>query len=278
MTLEEVIQICNGRFVEYHSFSAGAENQCVDLANKWLVEGLGLKAIIGTNAIDFPSKAVELNDMEWIPNTDEGIPDPGDLIIYEGKYGHIDIALEGCTQTKVVAFSQNYPTGSPCVVRTSSYLRPKVVGWLHPKKVTMDPLQACLVDREKFWKERDEARSQLEQQIIKTAAVESNYLQYVEAANQFLTDLEQALVIVSKKEDPTEDRIKGVMAAISELRQKAETPVLPPASVETKKPEPPKPCPVTEVDYLDLAPDEIRVLNIYHEVKRLKNYLVSLVK
>jgi len=132
MTLQEFVTKYTGKFVEYHSYDPAAKNQCVDLANQWLDEGLGLQAIIGTNAIDFPGKAVA-DGMEWIPNSETGVPDPGDLIVYEGTIGHIDIALEGCTQTKVIAFSQNYPTGSPCVVRSSSYLRPKVVGWIHPE-------------------------------------------------------------------------------------------------------------------------------------------------
>lgn len=133
MTLKEFVSKYAGRFVEYHSYDPRAKNQCVDLVNQWLDEGLGLEAIIGANAIDFPSKAVA-NGMEWIPNFPEGVPAPGDLIIYKGKYGHIDIALDGCTQSKVVAFSQNYPTGSPCVVRTSNYLVPEVVGWIHPEE------------------------------------------------------------------------------------------------------------------------------------------------
>lgn len=132
MNLSDFVKKYSGKFVEYHSYDPAAKNQCVDLANQWLDEGLGLKAIIGTNAIDFPSKAVA-NGMIWIPNTPDGIPQPGDLIVYEGKIGHIDIALEGCTTSKIVAFSQNYPTGSPCVVRTGTYLRPKVEGWIHPK-------------------------------------------------------------------------------------------------------------------------------------------------
>jgi len=134
MTLSEFVKKYTNQFVEYHSYDPRAKNQCTDLANQWLVEGLGLQAIIGTNAIDFPSKAVA-NGMDWIPNTPEGIPQPGDLIVYEGAVGHIDIALEGCTTSKIVAFSQNYPTGSPCVVRTGTYLRPKVVGWISPKGI-----------------------------------------------------------------------------------------------------------------------------------------------
>lgn len=133
MTVDEFVNKYNGKYVEYHSYSAGAKNQCVDLANQWIDEGLGLKAIIGTNAIDFPGKAVEMG-WEWIPNFPEGMPDPGDLIIYEGQYGHIDIALGGCTIFKIQAFSQNYPTGSPCIIRTSNYLKPKCIGWLHPKE------------------------------------------------------------------------------------------------------------------------------------------------
>lgn len=166
MTPKQFVDKYNGQFVEYHSYDPVAKNQCVDLANEWLDKGLGLKAIIGTNAIDFPSKAVA-NGMDWIPNTDDGIPEPGDLIVYAGKIGHIDIALEGCTKSKVVAFSQNYPTGSPCVVRSSSYLKPKVEGWIHPKgTMNADELHVCLKDRQKFWDERDSLLRELQAESV----------------------------------------------------------------------------------------------------------------
>lgn len=175
MTLPSFVDKYNGKKVEYHSYSSNSKFQCVDLVNQWIDEGLGLEAIIGTNAIGFPGKAVEMG-WEWIPNFPEGIPDPGDLIVYEGQYGHIDIALEGCTIDKIKAFSQNYPTGSPCVIRTSNYLKPKCIGWLHPEE-NMTELETCLADRKKFWDERDVLWRELGKDNQEAALAEINRLQ-----------------------------------------------------------------------------------------------------
>jgi len=230
MTLQEFIQKYTNQFVEYHSYDPAAKNQCVDLANQWLVEGLGLEAIIGTNAIDFPSKAVA-RGMDWIPNTPDGIPEPGDLIVYEGTIGHIDIALEGCTKDKVVAFSQNYPTGSPCVVRTGTYLRPKAVGWLHHE--TSDVLTVCLQQHTELvtkcntleetiknnQKILEDTQSDLAELQIRLEATNANYQSLIESDKQFFTNLEASLGIVTKKEDTRDDREKAVMAAVSDLRQ-----------------------------------------------------------
>lgn len=210
MTIQEFVQKYTNKFVEYHSFDPAAKNQCVDLVNQWLVEGLGLQAIIGTNAIDFPGKAVA-NGMDWIPNTPDGIPQPGDLIVYEGTVGHIDIALEGCTTSKIVAFSQNYPTGSPCVVRTGTYLRPKVVGWISPKGIMTNELQACLADREKFWKERDDVFAALSTDSVEGAkSVIGGY-------KSRITDLGNQLGVAQAEVANREEQVKRLNDKIANL-------------------------------------------------------------
>ncbi len=133
MNLEDFIAKYKGKFVEYHSYGTGAKNQCVDLANQYIVEVLKLTAIIGTNANDFPSKA-NPNDYDYIPNSPLAIPKVGDLIIWNGTWGHIAIFYEGDVNS-FVSFDQNYPTGSPCKLVGHSYQG--VLGWLHPKKEIM---------------------------------------------------------------------------------------------------------------------------------------------
>lgn len=125
-----------GKFVEYHSFDPAAKNQCADLANQWIVEGLGLPAIIGTNAIDFPKKAD--NKYEWIKNTPDGLPKQGDLMIFNiGAYGHISIFDSGDLNS-FTSLDQNYPVGSPVKLVKHNYS--KVIGWLHPKESMSDCL------------------------------------------------------------------------------------------------------------------------------------------
>ncbi len=117
---------------------------------------LGLKAIIGTNAKDFPSKA-STDDYDYILNSPMGIPEAGDLMIWNGTWGHIAIYVEGDVNS-FVSFDENYPTNSPCVLVRHSYQG--VIGWLHPKKESMgNELDTCMADRKKFWEERDTCRN-----------------------------------------------------------------------------------------------------------------------
>lgn len=141
MTLQDFIKKYNGKFVEYHSFSSGAKNQCVDLANQYIVEVLGLPAIIGTNAQDFPTKRGQ--NYDWILNTPTGVPSPGDLMIFKSpdNVGHISIFVEGDANS-FKSFDQNYPTGSPSKIVTHNYKN--VIGWMHPRKETMSDLLTYL--------------------------------------------------------------------------------------------------------------------------------------
>jgi archaellum component FlaC len=126
MTLDEFLLKYNGEYVEVAG-SANAKNQCVDLANLYLREVLGLPIIEWTNAIDFPKKS----SLEFVRNTSEGVPEPGDLIIFSiGDYGHIAIFVEGDAKS-FRSFDQNYPIGTPCHIQNHYYKT--VIGWLRCK-------------------------------------------------------------------------------------------------------------------------------------------------
>lgn len=127
MTLTEFLIKYNGKWVEVAG-SVNAKNQCVDLANAFIRDVLGLPIIEWTNAVDFPSKAGDA--YEWIKNTPTGIPQEGDLMIFGGKYGHISIFLEGNVNT-FKSFDQNFPLGSDSHVQGHGYSN--VLGWLRKK-------------------------------------------------------------------------------------------------------------------------------------------------
>lgn len=175
MTLQQFIDKYNGKFVEYHSYDPRAKNQCVDLANQYIVEVLNLTPIIGTNAQDFPKKIG--NEFIYIENTPEGLPKAGDLMIFKSadKVGHISIFVEGTTGL-FTSFDQNYPTGSPCKLTRHNYKN--VLGWLRPKGVIMDDELKALKEKLEWYereypieqqrvtdarRERDEALTSLEQ-------------------------------------------------------------------------------------------------------------------
>jgi hypothetical protein len=164
MTFTEFMEKWNGQYLEVAG-SSNALYQCVDLANAYLRDVLNHPIIEWTNAIDFPSK---LPDFTYILNTPDGVPQEGDLVIWGGTYGHIAIFIEGDTNS-FRSFDQNYPSGTPCHVQGHTYSN--VIGWLRSRNETVskEVYDACMVDRQKFWSERDTALAKvtdLEKKVI----------------------------------------------------------------------------------------------------------------
>lgn len=131
MSLQEFIEKYNGEYLEVAGSSA--QNQCVDLANAYLRDVLNHPIVEWTNATDFPSK---LTDFEWIQNTPDGVPQEGDIIVWQNStYGHIAIFVEGNT-TSFRSFDQNFPTGSPCHIQNHTYIT--AMCWGRPKEPTVE--------------------------------------------------------------------------------------------------------------------------------------------
>lgn len=124
--------------------SPGATNQCVDLANAYIRDVLGLPIIEWTNAVDFPSKAGPA--YEYILNTPTNIPKEGDIVIWKPSPGHIAVFIEGNVDS-FRSFDQNFPVGSPCHVQNHTYLN--VTGWLRAK-VTAPTEDTVLVPKAQF--------------------------------------------------------------------------------------------------------------------------------
>lgn len=148
MSLQSFIDKYNGKKVEHHSFSSNSKYQCVDLANQWIVEGLGLPAIIGTNAQDFPKKAEP--HFEYIKNKLDIFPEPGDLVIFKSPdgVGHISIYVKYIHQNLFTSFDQNYPTGAPCKLVNHNYKN--VLGWMRPKGESMPSDGNIEISKETF--------------------------------------------------------------------------------------------------------------------------------
>ena len=134
--LNQFISNLNGQFVEVSSKSA--IYQCMDLAYLW-VFCLGLpKATIQKGyAYEVWDKANDLTReyFDLIPNTIEAIPQEGDLVVWNNKYGpagHIAIVVSA-TQAKMTVFEQNNPLGTNAHVQERSYTN--VSGFLRPIKL-----------------------------------------------------------------------------------------------------------------------------------------------
>ena len=149
MTLEEFITKYTGKFVEYHSYGSGALNQCTDCTNQYIVEVLGKTAIIGTNAVDFPTKASK-DEFDFIKDAPLIVPEKGDLVVW--KTNHIAICLYADVELPwFTSFDQNWPTGSVCKKVDHSYSN--VFGWLRPKGGSMSCLLYNNNEDEKLFSE-----------------------------------------------------------------------------------------------------------------------------
>ena len=133
MTLSEFVKKYNGKSCEAGG-SANALNQCVDLANAYIDEVLGLPKILWTDAKDFPSKAGD--NYEFTKNTPTGVPQKGDLVVWSGNvgngHGHIGIFLEG-NASKFTSFDENWSKKEICQEENHYYKN--ILGWLRVKNV-----------------------------------------------------------------------------------------------------------------------------------------------
>ena len=176
MTLDEFVKKYTGKRLEVAG-SANAIYQCTDLVNGYIRDVLGLPIIEWTNAIDFPKKAGD--KYEWIANTPTGVPQKGDLIVFNiGKYGHVSIFIDGDVNL-FYSFDQNYPIRSSCHMQTHNYKN--IVGWLRPK--TQSNLTACL-------KAFTEVRTQLDKQGEEIIKLKSKNAKLVESERRWQTKLE----------------------------------------------------------------------------------------
>lgn len=118
-------------------------NQCFDLVVGWCDE-LGLPRLF-PHLYAYQIYTVDTEDkkkyFDKIENTADAYPIAGDIIVwsksYNGTAGHTAVATgnhqtQGKSTDWFEAFSQNDPTGSPCILKKYSYNN--VLGWLRPKK------------------------------------------------------------------------------------------------------------------------------------------------
>lgn len=130
MTLDEFIKEYDDTYLEVGG-SANALNQCVDLANGYIMQVLNKEPIFGTNAKDFWTRA----DGSYQRITDRP-PEAGDIVIWSvGTVGHIAVATGEGDSGWFQSFDQNWPVGSPCHLVDHDYKN--VIGFLRSKEQEM---------------------------------------------------------------------------------------------------------------------------------------------
>jgi len=161
MNLDDLIEQNDGKQVEVAG-SANAKFQCVDLANLYIRDVLGLPIIEWTNAKDFPSKAGDAYD--YILNTPEAIVKRGDIVVWSGYVGggcgHIAICIQDGELNSFVSFDENWSTPLRCKIEAHTYLYVK--GWLRSKGGNMsNELEECLKQHTKLVDECNEKTAEI---------------------------------------------------------------------------------------------------------------------
>lgn len=132
----------NGQHVEVSDSTN--RNQCMDLGYNWVFAlGFPKATIQRLYAKDVYKLANDLTRQyfEVIPNTPTGVPQIGDLVIFDAVpaniAGHISISNGVGNTTSFQSFDQNWIVGQKCTVVTHNYDNPNVLGWLRPKLPTV---------------------------------------------------------------------------------------------------------------------------------------------
>ena len=137
MTYSDFKNKYNGKGIDFDGWYG---YQCMDLAHQYATEVVGIDFAPAPAAKDVWKQ----NPMgyEKIPNTPTGVPQQGDIIVWNeevGPYGHIAIFDNGDVN-KFQSFDQNWPTGSLCHIQDHSYKG--VAGWFRPYDKIEDMEQA----------------------------------------------------------------------------------------------------------------------------------------
>jgi hypothetical protein len=133
-------QTVDGRILDHNGSLGYDYDQCVDVPNNWAVH-IGIQESYG-NAKDLDYS----HDCDWIDNGPSNHPMPGDIVIWKGypadpAYGHVAVALHGCTDLRLRCESQNWPDFSNCHAVIFGTQPPTgdgyqgVAGWFHPRKL-----------------------------------------------------------------------------------------------------------------------------------------------
>jgi len=134
-------------------------NQCFDLVVAW-ADALGIPRVNGRSVFPFTYAyqiysnfgTLQAQYFTKIFNDPNAVPKEGDILVWSYYYnntaGHTAIYHSGDV-LRIRAFSQNDPTGKPCILRDYSYKH--ILGWLRPKNynVTVPLTDAQIVKAHK---------------------------------------------------------------------------------------------------------------------------------
>lgn len=220
MTFDEFIQKWLGKKADYDGMYSG---QCVDLYRFYVKEVLGYPQSPGVGGAAEIWDSADPKYYDFIPNTPEGIPTKGDIVVWNrragGGFGHVAIFISGDVN-RFVSLDQNWPTLD--VVTKTEHTYSNVIGWLHPKETMADPLQECLRQHTLLVDETTALKKQIEALKAEKQAFETDVdnirKEYEEKIKLLKVELEGKLDLETKlqqeRDGRREDQLKWDMRRI----------------------------------------------------------------
>ena len=224
MTVDEFVAKWTG---VYCKSPLGLGGQCVDLANTYCLEVLGVPEL-QANAADWWTQ-YDTSKFDAIANVSEEInPAKGDIIIWSTKfdpYGHIAICIETIGNTQFNSFDQNDPLTSLPHIQNHSYV--DIPGWLRHKAVQPAPTptppaggDVMTPDQTNALQVLTEAQSTYSQGNLESTArylvgqtqqvqSDTNTIENLQTSNNLLTNQNQSLVDSLKSEKDTNTSLAG---------------------------------------------------------------------
>src|SRR5690606_2711656 len=215
MTHQEFIEYALvAKKIEYHSYGGSDTHyQCVDLANYYIDKVMGLSAIIGVNAKDFPEKIT--SGLEYVANTPDYIPGESELAVWNGRVGsgagHIAVTLKGCTKTVLKTIDQNWSKKQEITLENHNYNN--IRGFIRKKAdmaktYTQEEWQIERDERNKNWDLYKDAENKL-------LKLKTEFAQLVNEKNQLYKDMAS----LETKLADSESDLSYYLGKIAELTQ-----------------------------------------------------------
>lgn len=213
MTTQEFFNKWNGKGIDFDGYYGF---QCMDVYQQYVKEVLGGKHVPAPAAADvWAQDKFDSSIFDKVPNTPDGVPQEGDVVIWNkkagGGYGHIAVFYAG-NVNNFTSFEQNWPTGSLSHFQVHDYTN--VSGWLRPKKLptqTPDETDPMVCDKKSV---RDELVSKA-----------SKYDEFKNAGYTSLVDVTSKVTDLQKDKEQlelTKKKLEGTVKTLENDKKELE--------------------------------------------------------